>query len=232
MPSLLMSDIRKLPSFLEKTKPLPFFEYVTSDQLIITERQAQPHELQQVIIRNIPHHTSEYTCWKFNLEQEVDGLSPVTGLKVVDTVFMVLTKNILSIFLIELKQSLSSQYNPDGILITHKSSLWKAKEQIQQSISRMYFLLPIILPSHEQLSQCRIRFTGVIFYNYSKSALTDQDRNDKEIGGLWHIFMKETDAFLCTSILRQEKIPVKFVENLRRDEQPSTIEINFDHLLH
>ncbi|KHD05751.1 hypothetical protein PN36_18970 [Candidatus Thiomargarita nelsonii] len=217
---MLVSQIRyELQKELGK-KPDAFVVEITTDRIEIVERKnvgkRKSGVLKKVIINNIPCDNSAYHIWRINLENKVQGFSPLgEGNKTVDIALAFVKgkkiKKFLNVFLIELKSEIKD------ILLE------ETLKKFEDSISRFYFLLSINdHDSYEEFKGLKIRFAGIVFYNGRGSA-TQDDR-------IHAVFNKTAQKGLleCQTLLGKLKIPLKFFKNF--ESQTGTIQIRFEEM--
>jgi hypothetical protein len=217
---MLVSQIRyELQNELGK-QPDAFVIEITTDKIEITEHKnigkRKSGVLKKVIINNMPCDNSAYHLWRINLENKVQGLSPLgEGNKTVDLALAFVKgknrKKFLNVYLIELKSEIKN------ILLE------ETLKKFEDSISRFYFLLSINdHDTYEDFKGLKIRFAGIVFYN-GKGSATQEDK-------IHTVFnkMEQKGLLECQTILGKLKIPLKFFKNF--DSQTGAIQIRFDEI--
>ncbi len=199
--------------------PNQFITKVTEDSIIIEEEKNKGDNnlLQKVVINNVP--TSNIQIWLLDFEMQVKGFTPSS--KTVERVIVTLENNVLTFFMVEMKNSIKHQLSNAG----KTSTLNQINGKFDDSISRIFFLLTF--DNHHDwinFKEWKVKFKGIIFYNKQIQKNRNEGTRMCKI-----INSNEKKGYVeCKStFLGLRKIEVKFIKNT---EEKNELEIVFSDL--
>ncbi len=199
--------------------PNQFITKVAEDSIIIEEEKNKGDNnlLQKVIINNVP--VNNIQIWLLDFEMQVKGFTPSS--KTVEKVIVTLENNVLTFFMVELKNSIKHQLPNAGKI----STLNQINGKFDDSISRIFFLLTFN-NHHDWINfkKWKVKFKGIVFYNKQ----IQSGRNEKtRICEIITSNEKKGPVECNSTFLGTQKIKVKFIKNT---EEKNELEIDFSDL--
>jgi hypothetical protein len=193
--------------------PHKFILPVLEDFLIIKEpkNEGDPTKLSEVVIKGLP---ASGKLWVLNLEKVISGFNTTTS-KTVEKAFLHLDeKNILRVYLIEMKSSLNHKKDP---------ALNDLLQKFTDSVNRIFFLL-CMHNSHilEDFNNWQVKFKGIVFYNQRQKPSEAINSKLVEI-----LDAKKKGLVEVVTLLEREKIQMEFVKTT---SSANKIEIDFNQI--